>query len=87
MGLEMKEKMVIINVLYLDDDNVELTCNTLLTEKKEFDINKVISGDVMHMRRKMVQASPKVYKLVVGMDFYKRNNLNILKYVDLEVNV
>jgi len=83
----MKIKTRIINVLYLDENSVELTTNTIIGEQSEFDVERVIRGDILHMKRKMVQGSPKVFKIVVTMDFYKKNKLNICEYIDIEVTI
>jgi hypothetical protein len=87
MGIEMKNTLKIVQVLDLDESHVELTLNTILNKKTGFDMDKVIGGDLMHMRKTMVEGSPKMFKIVVPYEFYKKNNLNIREVVNVDVNI
>lgn len=83
----MREKLRIVNVLDLDENAVELTCNTMVTENKGFDIAKTIRGDILHMRKTMIEGTPKVFKIVIPYHFYKDKQLNIREYIDIEVKI
>ena len=82
----MKEELVIINVMMIDDKAVELTCGTIVHKKmqsfSELDINK----DPMQLHQEMLQCQPKINKVVVSRDFYDRKNLNIYKTINIEVS-
>lgn len=81
--------MRIVQVFDLDADSVELTCNSLMTKKVHMTklLDEVMGGNLMSMRNDMVEALPKVFKVVVDWKFYEKNNLNVRKTVDLDVTI
>lgn len=84
MGLEIKTKVRIIQVLVLDSDCVELTCNTLVTKKMILNPVQFLKS-LDEIRSDMVQATPKVFKVPVSMEYYKNNKLNIMDDIDIGV--
>jgi hypothetical protein len=82
----MKEEVSIINVMMIDENNVELTCNSLVAGKRPMDAFNILNGDLMDIQRSMVAAQPKMFKVVVSRQFYDQKNLNIYKTVKIEIS-
>lgn len=83
----MKQTVRVVSILDLDEDSVELTCNSITTKKAGFNLEKIMGGDMGHLRQEMVQNMPKMFKVVVSYAFYKENDINIRKMVDIEVTI
>lgn len=79
----MKIKTIIIRVLHLDEENVELVVNTIINKKS--DLSKKNLFDLREIQKEYVMTSPKAYTIVVNRKFYDENNLNIGKYIDIEI--
>lgn len=82
----MKMKLRIVQVKVLDDISVELIGIPIVQKKAKFNIDGILGGDLMEMQREFAHASPKAYTFVVDQEFYDKNNLNIHKVIDFEVN-
>ena len=83
----MKQSVRVIQVLDLDENSVELTCNAVVGKKPRFDIGGIMGGDMSLLREELVESMPKCFKVVVDRKFYEKNNINLGSMVDIEVSV
>ena len=83
----MKISLRVIQILDLDANSIELTCNTVVNKKAGFGLQRIIGGDMQHLREEMVESMPKMFKIVVSPEFYSENSINLGSMVDIEVSV